>query len=68
MGRALHIAVALIMVAMVTACANSGDKWSKEESQAKETSMNSDANWQKDESSDTTKKASSSYWKEESRY
>ena len=69
MGRTLHLAVALILIAMVTGCSSSGDKWSKDQSMTSESSMNTDTNWKKDnESTDATKKASSSYWKEESRY
>ena len=69
MGRTLHIAVALILIALVTACSSTGDKWSKSDSMANESSMNSGDNWQKDsESSEATKKASSSYWKEEGKY
>ena len=68
MGRTLHLAVALIMIAMVTACSSSGDKWSSDESMNNESSA-SNSGWQKDsESSDATKKSSSSYWKEEGRY
>lgn len=68
MGKLLQIAVTLIFIATVSACANSGgDKWSKDESAASETSSNN--NWQKDQdSSGGTRKAESSYWKEESRY
>jgi len=70
MGKILQIAVAVIFITMVSACANSGgDKWAKDEASTKEASSSSSTNWQKEqESDDSTKKASSSYWSDQNRY
>ena len=68
MGKLLQVAVTLVFIAAVSACANSGDdKWTKKETTTSESS--SANNWQKaEDSSANTKKADSSYWKDESRY
>lgn len=69
MGRILQIVISLSIIATLTACANSDNKWSQDSSQSNESSMNSDSNWKKDaESEDNTRKAKSSYWKEDSYY
>ena len=70
MGKILQIAVAVIFITTVSACANSGgEKWKKNESSAQDASVSTSNNWQKEqESEDSTKKASSSYWSDQNRY
>jgi len=61
------IKLALVsIVVMISACANSGDKWAND-SAASGSSANS--GWQQSQpNANEEKKASNSYWKEESRY
>jgi len=69
MGKLNHIAVALVMVAMVTACANSEKKWSDQGAKTSESSMASENTWKKDGgSTDSARKETSSYWKDSSNY
>ena len=69
MGKLVHITIALIMVAALAACANSEDKWSKDDSMDNSSKMTSENNWKKDgESTDASKKSTSSYWKDSSNY
>lgn len=67
MGIKLFSVVMIVFIVMVSGCANSGDKWPKGVAQ---NSDNTESGWQKNQSStdDLEKKASKSYWSEESRY
>ncbi|WP_455375373.1 hypothetical protein [Kaarinaea lacus] len=69
MGKKIQITVLAMVVVIVTACANSDDKWSKDKS---DKAADNSTSWQKDNSAtdvDATKKSSSSsYWSEKSGY
>jgi len=63
--KLLNVAMSVFIV-MISACVNSGDKWSED---AAKNSDDKESGWQQNQqSSSDQKKASSSYWNEESRY
>jgi len=65
MGKYLIVAVTLFALGL-TACANSENKWAKEESTA---SSNTQSKWQQDEKADDAqKKSASTYWNDGNRY
>lgn len=70
MGNTIRILTALIFIVMVSACANSEDKWSNGNADNKAT--DSSSTWQKDKSAaeaDTARKSSpGSYWSDKSSY
>jgi len=70
MGKTLHIAVSIILIALLSACANSEEKWSKNTSATvNDASMDNNSSWQKEQKSeDSPQKATSSSWKDEYRY
>ena len=70
MGKTLTIAVSIVLVALLSACANSEGKWSKDTSvSTSDATTDSKSTWQKEQKpEDTPQKSTSSYWKDEYRY
>ena len=67
MRKIFQSATIIVFIVMISACANSDSKWSKGSNAKADGS--SDTSWQKKQMpAGDQKKATSSYWSEESRY